>query len=171
MSGLIPIHAQQLLIQFADSFESLLYLTVANQSLAHLGNLLGAKTELARFGAGIVDIEHPERVAFAASALGAAAGVMNGALQQGAAKNIGQTGESGGELVAALDGLFRSGAGWAMAHEPGVLAAQRGVPYMTVVEIFCWRPTGLWVRASVGQACRNPAPRGIPGRESSVHPG
>ena len=51
-------------------------------------------------------IKHPERVTFAASALGAAAGVMNGALQQGAAKNIGQTGESGGELVAALDGLF-----------------------------------------------------------------
>ena len=61
---------------------------------------------MAGFGAGIVDVEHPERMAFAAGALGAATGVMNGALQQGTAKNLGQTGQSGGEFVAALDGLF-----------------------------------------------------------------
>jgi hypothetical protein len=81
VSGLIPIHAQQLLIQFADGFESFLHLAVALQSLAYLGDLVGAQAELTRFGAGIVDIEHPERVAFAAGALGAAGGVMNGALQ------------------------------------------------------------------------------------------
>jgi hypothetical protein len=68
-------------------------------------NLFGAKTELARLGTGIVDIEHPERMAFAASTFGATAGVMNDALQQGAAKNLGQTGETGGEFVTALDGL------------------------------------------------------------------
>ena len=69
-------------------------------------NLLGAQTQLAGFGAGIVDVEHPERMTVAAGALGAAAGVMNGALQQGAAENLGQTGKSSGECVAALDGLF-----------------------------------------------------------------
>jgi hypothetical protein len=31
--------------------------------------------------------------------------VMHGALQQGAAENIGRMGESGGELVAASDGF------------------------------------------------------------------
>jgi hypothetical protein len=60
---------------------------------------------LACLGPGIVDIKHPERVAFAAGALGAATGVMHGALQQGAAENIGRMGESGGELVAASDGF------------------------------------------------------------------
>jgi hypothetical protein len=45
----------------------------------------------------------PQRVAFAASALGVTADVVNGAIQQRAAKNIGQTGESGGELIWTLE--------------------------------------------------------------------
>jgi hypothetical protein len=73
-------------------------------------NLFRTKTELACLGPGIVDIKHPERVTFSAGALGAAAGVMHGALQQGAAENIGRRGELGGELggelVAAPDGFF-----------------------------------------------------------------
>jgi hypothetical protein len=68
-------------------------------------NLVGAKTELACLGPGIVDIEHPEGVAFAAGALGAAAGVMHGALQQGATENLGRMVELGDELVAASDGF------------------------------------------------------------------
>jgi hypothetical protein len=70
-----------------------------------LRNLFRAKTELACLGLGIVDIKHPERVAFAAGALGAVAGVMHGALQQRAAENIGRRGESGSEQVAA-DGFL-----------------------------------------------------------------
>ena len=35
---------------------------------------------------------------------------------------------------------FRSGAGTAMAHKPGVPAAQRSVPYMTAVKIFSAAP-------------------------------
>jgi hypothetical protein len=68
--------------------------------------LFRANTELACLGPGIVDIKHPERVALAAGALGAAAGVMNDALQQGATQNIGRMGELGNEFVAALDGFF-----------------------------------------------------------------
>jgi hypothetical protein len=80
------------LIQFADVFESLLHLAVKLKTFAYLRELLGAKTELACLNAGIVDSEHPERVPFTAGALGAAGGVMNGALQQGAAENRVQTG-------------------------------------------------------------------------------
>jgi hypothetical protein len=104
--GVVPIHSQQLLIEFADGFENLLDLVVALQRLAYLRNLFGVQTEPTCLGAGIVDIELPERVALGAGALGAAGGVMNAALQEGAGENLGRTGRSGGELVAALEGLL-----------------------------------------------------------------
>jgi hypothetical protein len=64
------------LIQLANGFQSLLHLAIPLERLANLRDLLGAKTELTRLGSGVVDVEYPKRVAFAAGALGAAAGVM-----------------------------------------------------------------------------------------------
>ena len=76
------------------------------QSLAHLGNLLGAKAQLAGLTTGIVDIEHPERMTLATGALGTTAGVMKGALEQGSAQHVAETGEAGSQSVALKDGLL-----------------------------------------------------------------
>ena len=76
------------------------------QSLAHLGNLFRAEAELAGVASGIVDIEDPERMAFAAGSLGTTAGMTNGALEQGATQDIAETREAGGEPIAFLGGLF-----------------------------------------------------------------
>jgi hypothetical protein len=44
-------------------------------------------------------------MAFAAGALGATGGVMNGALEEGAAEDLAEVGELGGEAVSIADGL------------------------------------------------------------------
>ena len=84
----------------------MLHLAVRLLSLAHLGNLFRAEAELAGVASGIVDIEDPERMAFAAGALGTAAGVPNGALEQGATQDVAEMREAAGEPVAFLCGLF-----------------------------------------------------------------
>jgi hypothetical protein len=75
------------------------------QGFAHLGSLIGAEAQLPGFTAGIIHVEDPLGMALAAGALGAAAGVMDGALEQGAAEDATQAAESGGELVPVADGL------------------------------------------------------------------
>jgi hypothetical protein len=94
------------LIEFADGPERFSHLAVMFQSFAYLGNLRRAEAQLARLTAGVLDIEHPEGMPFAAGALGATAGVMNGALERRTAQDIAQIREPDGEFVAGLDRLL-----------------------------------------------------------------
>jgi len=66
-------------------------------------DLLLGKTDLANDGAGVADSEDGDGVALAASAFGAAGAMANGALEQGAAEDLGSVGEASEEAVAALD--------------------------------------------------------------------
>jgi hypothetical protein len=65
----------------------------------------GVEAQLSGFAAGIIHVEDPLGMALSAGALGAAAGVMDGALEQGAAEDASKVGESGGEFVPVADGL------------------------------------------------------------------
>jgi hypothetical protein len=94
------------LIEFTDCLQSLLYLAVALQRLADLGNLIGAETQLAGAAAGIADIENPERMPSAVGAFGTTAGMVKGSFEQGAAEHIAEVGEAGEKLVAVGGGLL-----------------------------------------------------------------
>jgi hypothetical protein len=74
--------------------------------LANLGSLIGAEAQLSGFAAGIIHVEDPLGMALSAGALGATAGVMDGALEQGAAEDAAKAGESGGEFVPVADSLL-----------------------------------------------------------------
>jgi len=66
-------------------------------------DLLVGKTDLANDGAGVADGEDGDGVAFAAGAFWAAGAMTDGALEEGAAEDIGGIGEACEEAVAALD--------------------------------------------------------------------
>jgi hypothetical protein len=102
--GFLAVQARQELIQFADLLQSVLHFAIPIQGLADLGDLLGTQADLAGFAARITDIENPEGMAFAAGALGATGGVMNGALEEGAAEDLAEVREPGGEAVSSADG-------------------------------------------------------------------
>ena len=85
---LIPIQAQQELVEFADGLHGFLRFAITVQGLANLWNLFWTEAHLAGLAAGITDVKDPEGMAFAANAFGTAAGVMNGALEQRAAEDI-----------------------------------------------------------------------------------
>jgi hypothetical protein len=102
-SDLLAVEPQPVLVPLVHRLEGFHYLLVAMESLADLGNLLGAEADLARLGAGVIDVEDPERVSFAASAFEATGGMKSGELEQGAAEELL---EGGGEAVSFADGLL-----------------------------------------------------------------
>jgi len=64
-----------------------------------LRQLVPVQADLTIFAAGIVDVENPLGVSAAAGALGAASRVKGGAMQEGAADDIGEGGEPGEKAV------------------------------------------------------------------------
>jgi len=93
-------------IQLADGLDRFFQLLVIAQPLAHLGNLFAMDAELPGATARIADGQNCLRVSFTAGALGAAAGVTGGALEQGAPQDFARGGKTFAEPRASLDGLL-----------------------------------------------------------------
>lgn len=93
------------MIQLADGLDPFFQLLVVAQPLAHLRNLFAMDTELPRAAAGIADGQNCLRMPFTAGALGAAAGVTGGALEEGATQDFAGGGKALEEPLTSLDGL------------------------------------------------------------------
>ena len=93
------------MIQLADGLDRLFQLLVVAQPLAHLRNLFAMDTELLGAAARIADGQNCLRMSFPAGALGAAAGVPGGALDEGATQNFARGGKAFEEPLTSLDGL------------------------------------------------------------------
>ena len=94
------------MVQFADALQVGLEFPVVAQPLPDQGYLLGGKAELLGAGARITDGQNPDAVALAAGADGTAGGMTDGAMEQGAAEDLGGGGESGGESGTGLMDRF-----------------------------------------------------------------
>lgn len=79
---------------------------VVLQRLPHVWHLFRTETNLASLAAGIADVEDPEGMALAASAFGAATGMLDGTLKEGAAEDVTEAGEAGSQTVSLADGLL-----------------------------------------------------------------
>src|SRR5580658_3892278 len=88
------------MVQFEDAFQVSLQLLVIAQPLADHRYLCRVKADLFGAAAWITDGQNPDRMAFAAGANGTAGGMTDGAMEQGAAKDLGGGGQGGGELGA-----------------------------------------------------------------------
>src|ERR1700679_2205611 len=95
-----------MMVQFADAFQVSLQLPVIAQPLADHRYLCSGKADLLSAAARITDGQNPDRVAFAAGADGTAGGMTDGAMEQGAAEDLGGRGQSGGEFGAGLQDRF-----------------------------------------------------------------
>src|SRR5580692_3868399 len=95
-----------MVVPFANAFEVGLQLAVIAEPLADHGYLFGGKADLLGAAARITDGQNPDAVALAAGADGTAGGMTDGAMEQGAAEDLGGGGESGGELGAGLADRF-----------------------------------------------------------------
>ena len=104
--GLGLFAAEQLLIQFADFLQSGFQLAVVGQAAPYRSGLLGREADLANDAAGIADGKDGDRMALAASALGAAGAMADDALEQGAAEDLAGLGEAGEEAAAFADDLL-----------------------------------------------------------------
>jgi hypothetical protein len=93
------------LIQLADGLQGPFEEAIVLESFPHLRNLVETQAHLARFAAGITHGEDSKRVALAAGALRTSRGVVDGALEQGAAQDLCRGGELGGESFALAEGL------------------------------------------------------------------
>src|SRR6266436_675292 len=103
------VRAQQLMIDFANGFESLLEPLIIAQPAPHLGNSFAAQAELARAPARIAHGENRERVPFAARAFRAAPGmVADGPGQQRAAQDLAGHRQPVEQLPARRDGSLLS---------------------------------------------------------------
>src|SRR5260370_33341005 len=91
-----------MMVEFADAFQGGLQLPVIAQPLPDHGYLFGGEADLLGAGARITDGQNPDAVTLAAGADGTAGGMTDGAMEQGAAEDLGGGGESGGELGAGL---------------------------------------------------------------------
>src|ERR1700733_7769887 len=94
------------MVQLADAFQVSLQLPVIAQPLADHRYLCRGKADLLGAAARITDGQNPDRVALAASANGAAGGMTDGAMEQGAAEDLGGGGQGGGELGACFQSRF-----------------------------------------------------------------
>jgi len=102
-AGCGTVQQQQLLIDLADGFQSLSDAVIIVQRFADQRHLFRAQAHLAGLAAGVIDVEHPQRMAFASGALGAAAGVADEALKEGTAQDGVDAGDGVCQLGAALD--------------------------------------------------------------------
>jgi hypothetical protein len=82
--------AQELLIDFADPFETSPHTVEVAKTPADAGDLSGVKSNLARLAAGVIHIEDPLEMALAAGASGArnSGGVKGTALKQRTAQDV-----------------------------------------------------------------------------------
>ena len=94
------------MVQLADAFQVSLQLPVIAQPLADHRYLCRGKADLLGAAARIADGQNPDGVAFAAGTDGTAGGVTNGAMEQGAAEDLGGGGQSGGEFGAGFQSRF-----------------------------------------------------------------
>ena len=94
------------MVQLADAFQVSLQLPVIAQPLADHRYLCRGKADLLGAAARITDGQNPDRVAFAAGADGTAGGMTDGAMEQGAAQDLGGGGQDGGELGAGSQDRF-----------------------------------------------------------------
>src|SRR5512141_1292371 len=98
--------SEQLLVQFADLFQSGSQLVVIVETATHLGDLLRRQAELANDAAWISDGENGNGMAFTAGAFGTTGAMADGALEQRAAQDVGGLWEASQEAVAAEDDLL-----------------------------------------------------------------
>jgi hypothetical protein len=91
---------QELTVEIADAVQAGDQFMIIAELLADRGDLMGAEGELFDAAAGVADGKDPERMALAASADGAAGGVADMAVEQGAAEDLGEGGQGGGEFGA-----------------------------------------------------------------------
>src|ERR1035438_81190 len=94
---------EQLVVEFADSFQSGLEFAVVAQPLLDQRLLFGGEADLLGAPTGIADGQNPDEMAFATGTDGATGAMANAATQQGAAENLSGGGEGGGNLVASFD--------------------------------------------------------------------
>jgi hypothetical protein len=73
------------------------------QPLPHHGDLFRVEAHLTVFAAGVIDVQDPERMPATGGTFGATAGVVDEALNEGAAENGIQIGEFGNEPGTGLD--------------------------------------------------------------------
>ena len=95
--------AHQLLVQFTDLFQSGFEPAVVGQTTAHIGDLLLREADLTNDTTRITDGQDGDRMALTASTFGAAVAVANGALEQGAAKDLAGLGKTGEKPITFLD--------------------------------------------------------------------
>src|SRR2546422_9412727 len=95
-----------MMVQFADALQVGLEFAVVAQPLPDHGYLFGGEADLLGAGARIADGQHPDAVAFAAGTDGTAGGMTDGAMEQGAAEDLGGGGESRGESGSGLTDCF-----------------------------------------------------------------
>lgn len=96
--------AQLLLIALADLLQNLANAIQVADLTSHLVNLTGMKRNLASLGAGIIHIEDPPVMAFAAGAgrAGDPGGVKRMPFEQGAAEQVVERREFGHQLTSLL---------------------------------------------------------------------
>jgi hypothetical protein len=101
---------QKMLIALTDLFEDVAYAVEIGQLAAHLGKLLGMESDLAVLAAGIIHVENPLAMTRAAGASGTGdrRGMESVALQQGAAQQVVERAECGGELAGGWGGGLTS---------------------------------------------------------------
>jgi hypothetical protein len=92
--------------QLANLFQGALELVVILQPAAHLRDPFFAQTDLARNATRIANGEHPDGVAFAALALGAALAMADRAFEQRATQDSAEVGQVSQEAPAFRDSLL-----------------------------------------------------------------
>jgi len=81
-------------------------LAITLQGFPNLEHLIGMKADLTGFATGITDVQNPKGVAFGASTFRTTGRMINGALEQGAAKDIAKIDELGSQLVPSANQSF-----------------------------------------------------------------
>ena len=92
------LRTQQLQIQLADALQGIFQFAVVAEPLLDERFLLGGKAELFGTAAGIGDRQDPDGMSLALGANGATSAVTDDAVEQGAAEDVGDGRERGGEL-------------------------------------------------------------------------
>lgn len=95
-----------MLVDLADFFDGRFQLLIVGQAIRHMRDLFFAQADVTNASAWIASGEDRYGMTFAALTLGAAGAVSYGALEQGAAKEIGRLRQAGEKPVEFADGLL-----------------------------------------------------------------
>jgi len=96
------LRTQQLQIQLADALQGVFQFAVVAEPWLDERFLLAGKAELFGTAAGIGDRPDPDGMSLSLGTNGATRAVTDGAVEQGAAKEVGGGGERGGEFGTGL---------------------------------------------------------------------